>query len=78
MLGQSLGKRNRIIKISQSLIKKLAAVGDVLNLPLNSERLQKLTENYVVSNEKIKMALGKDLPVSSRKGLITTFTSFKN
>lgn len=78
LLGQSLGKRNRTIKISQSLIKKLAAVGDVLNLPLNSERLQKLTENYVVSNEKIKMVLGKDLPVSSRKGLITTFTSFKN
>jgi nucleoside-diphosphate-sugar epimerase len=54
----------------------LASVGDVLKLPLNSERLQKLTESYVVSNTKIKKALGKQLPVSSKEGLIKTFQSF--
>ncbi|WP_281638447.1 NAD-dependent epimerase/dehydratase family protein [Flavobacterium marginilacus] len=77
LLGLSLGKRNRIIKISALLIKKIASVGDVLKLPLNSERLQKLTENYVVSNKKIKDAIGKEFPVSAREGLLTTFDSFK-
>jgi nucleoside-diphosphate-sugar epimerase len=77
LLGQSLGKRNKTMKISASLIRKIASVGDVLKLPLNSERLQKLTENYVVSNEKIKKALGKELPVSASEGLLSTFKSFK-
>jgi nucleoside-diphosphate-sugar epimerase len=78
LLGQSLGKPNKIMKISASLIRRLAAIGDVLKLPLNSERLQKLTENYVVSNKKIKLVLGKELPISAKKGLLTTFKSFKN
>jgi hypothetical protein len=53
-------------------------MGDYLKLPLNSERLQKLTESYVVSNEKIKTAIGKPLPVSSKDGLLTTFKSFSS
>lgn len=77
LLGQSLGKRNKILKISTSLIQNIAFLGDKLGLPLNSERLQKLTENYVVSNQKIKKTLGKELPVSAREGLLTTFDSFK-
>jgi hypothetical protein len=47
-----------------------------LYLSLNSERLQKLTENYVVSNEKIIEVMGKPLSVSSPDGLIVTFKSF--
>jgi nucleoside-diphosphate-sugar epimerase len=56
----------------------LAKIGDLLKLPLNSERLQKLTENYVVSNDKIKKALGKELPVSAREGLNKTIASFRD
>ena len=56
----------------------LARIGDLLKLPLNSERLQKLTESYVVSNFKIKAALGKPLPVSSKEGLVRTFQSFSH
>jgi hypothetical protein len=41
--------------------------------------LQKLTENYVVSNQKIKMALQVDkLPVRAADGLTRTILSFKN
>lgn len=78
LLGQSLEKPNKVMKISVSLITRLATIGDVLKLPLNSERLQKLTENYEVSNKRIKEVLGKELPVSARKGLLTTFKSFRN
>lgn len=77
LLGDSLGKRNRILKIPTSLINKIASVGDVLKLPLNSERLQKLTENYRVSNEKIKSAIGVErLPYSAQQGLEKTIKSF--
>jgi nucleoside-diphosphate-sugar epimerase len=76
LVAESKGKKARILNLSKSLIKVLARVGDLLKLPLNSERLQKLTESYIVSNAKIKKALGKQLPVSSKEGLMRTFKSF--
>ena len=54
----------------------MAKIGDVFKLTLNSERLQKLTESYVVSNEKIKSALAVSFPVSTIEGLTTTAKSF--
>ena len=76
LIAESKGKESKIMKFSNSIITKLARLGDFLKLPFNSERLQKLTENYVVSNAKINNALGKPLPVSSKVGLIKTFQSF--
>ncbi len=78
MIAESKGRKPRILNVSRSLIKVLACVGDILKLPLNSERVQKLTESYIVSNTKIKEALGKPLPVSSKEGLIKTFKSFSD
>jgi nucleoside-diphosphate-sugar epimerase len=77
LLGISLGKKSRIVNIPSTWIKGIAKLGDHLHLPLNSERLQKLTENYVVSNKKIIGAIGKPLPVASKDGLLITFDSFK-
>jgi nucleoside-diphosphate-sugar epimerase len=76
-MSDSLSKKCRLLKVPVPLIKWIAAVGDRLSLPLNSERLQKLTENYVVSNQKLLKAIGKPLPFSAREGLIKTFQSFK-
>ena len=71
------GIKARLLSISPSLITLIAKVGDMLDLPLNSEMLKKLTENYIVDNSKIKFALNiKKMPVSSRDGLIQTFKSF--
>ena len=78
MIAVSKGKKAIILNLSQTLIKMLARIGDLLKLPLNSERLQKLTESYVVNNAKIKTALGKPLPVSSKEGLVRTFQSFSH
>jgi nucleoside-diphosphate-sugar epimerase len=77
LLCTSLEKRNRIFKIPSYCIKGIAKLGDYLHLPLNSERLQKLTENYVVSNQKIVAAIGQPLPIASKEGLLKTFHSFK-
>ena len=77
VINNSLQKKSRIINVSKSLISKIAAFGDVLKLPLNSEKLKKLTENYVVSNQKIKSALQiNDLPLTVTAGLEITLKSF--
>jgi nucleoside-diphosphate-sugar epimerase len=77
LIAKSKNKNPKIFKISQKKIKSFAKLGDLLRLPLNSERLEKLTENFVVSNEKIVKAIGKPLPVSAEDGLMKTLNSFK-
>ena len=76
LIAQSQNRKPKIWNISKGLIESVAAIGDKLHLPLNIERLQKLTSSYEVSNGKIKAAIGKPWPVSSREGLLKTFSSF--
>ena len=79
VMCSALGLKPRIWKMPKSLISGMARIGDVLHLPLNSFRLNKLTENYVASNAKIKSALGIDkMPVRAQHGLTKTIISFKN
>ena len=77
LIAKSLNRRKIIYNISPILIKCLAKAGDVLRLPLNSERLNKLTESYVVCNKKILNLISKPLPISSKNGLSKTFLYFK-
>ena len=77
ILAASQNRKTRIWNISKRLIEHAARIGNVFKLPLNEERLQKLTDSYVVSNKKIMSAIGKPLPVSSREGLLKTFQSFQ-
>ena len=75
---KSLGKKAHIWKLPKGLMNGVAKVGGLLHLPLNPERLRKLTENYVSSNAKIKKALGVEkMPVDAREGLKVTLNSFK-
>ncbi|QOD62067.1 NAD-dependent epimerase/dehydratase family protein [Polaribacter haliotis] len=76
IMGDVLNKPSKILYLPKSLIRLLSKVGDILPLPLNSERLQKLTENYEVSNFKIKKAIQKELPLSSEEGIKKTISSF--
>ncbi len=77
ILGESLGKKPIFWRIPRFIIQLIARLGDMIHLPLNSERLTKLTESYVVSNKKLLDALGKNLPVNSKDGLKRTFKSFQ-
>lgn len=75
---KSLGKKAHIWRLPKGLMNGVAKVGGWLHLPLNPERLRKLTENYVSSNAKIKKALGVEkMPVGAREGLKVTLNSFK-
>lgn len=77
LISISQDKKTIIYKIPRKIINILVKAGDFFSLPLNTERLEKLTENFVVSNDKIVKAIGKSLPVSVEDGLIKTFNSFK-
>lgn len=75
---KSLGKKAHIWKLPKGLMNGVAKIGGALHLPLDSERLRKLTENYISSNAKIKKALGVEkMPVDAREGLKVTLESFK-
>jgi len=78
LMAESLGRKAKVWKISVACVRALARIGDMLRLPLNSERLTKLTESYVASNAKIKAALGwEHMPVDARDGMRRTLMSFE-
>lgn len=75
---KSIGKEAHIWKLPKRLMYGVAKIGGALHLPLDSERLRKLTENYISSNAKIKSALGVEkMPVNARDGLKVTLKSFR-
>lgn len=76
LIAQARNKKVRLWSVHASFIRAIAKVGSVLHLPLNSERLQKLTESYRVSNTKLVNAIGKPLPMTAKEGLLKTFHSF--
>lgn len=79
LMAKTLNKSNRIWNWNADFIRFFAKLGTILHLPLNIERLQKLTENYIVSNVKLKKALGIDkMPVRAEDGFVKTIKSFKN
>jgi nucleoside-diphosphate-sugar epimerase len=77
LIAASRNRKPMIWKMNKAFINRMAQIGTVCKLPLNTERLRKLTENYVVSNLKMKEALGIDrLPVDVRTGIKRTLETF--
>ena len=75
---KSLGKKAHIWRLPRGLMNGVAKIGGWLHLPLNPDRMQKLTEDYISSNAKIKKALGIErMPMDAREGLKVTLESFK-
>ncbi len=73
----SVGKKAHFWRLPKRLLYGIAKIGGLLHLPLNQERFQKLTENYILSNTKIKTALGIDqMPVRAMEGIEKTLLSF--
>ena len=79
LAGEAIGKKVVFWKVPKGLVILLAKLGDVLPLPLNSERLEKLTENAVVNASPLLKVLGiKSLPLRTLAGFKKTFESFTN
>ena len=76
LIYKSQNKRPLILKIPKKIILFFAKIGDFVPLPLNSDRLKKLTKSYVVCNKKILNAISKKLPENSISGLLNVFKNF--
>ena len=78
LISSSVGKKAVIWNLPQGFMNKVVCILGFFHLPLNKERLKKLTENFVVSNQKIKSALGVDkMPLTAEEGMKKTLESFK-
>ena len=77
IMSDVLNKKIKIWAIPKYIINTIAKLGDILTLPLNTERLDKLTESYLVSNQKLLEAINKPLPTQGTTGLIKTIKSFQ-
>ena len=77
LINIALGKQVFILRIPKKIILAIAKIGDTLKLPLTSEKLNKLTNNYVVSNKKLLKFINKKLPYSTKNGLLKTFSTYK-
>lgn len=71
LIAKEAGKRSAVINIPAGLIEFLT------NLIGKKHMINKLTEDMMVSNEKLKQKIGQPLPVSIRDGLAKTIQSFR-
>ena len=77
LIAEAMGKKARLWRLPKGLMRFVAHVGDVLHLPLNTERLGKLVEDNVVDNAPLLRALGwESMPVRAEDGLRSTLRSF--
>lgn len=77
LIAESQFKMSYIMNIPQCIIKSIFHITTLFRLPLTTLELSKLTGTYVVSNEKIKKAIYKPLPVTAKEGLMNTLNSFR-
>ena len=75
IIAKTINKPVRILKLPKFMIHTLASIGDFLSLPINSDKLGKLTDNYVVSNTKITSVIGP-MPTTTEDGITRTIQSF--
>jgi nucleoside-diphosphate-sugar epimerase len=77
LISRCIGKKSKIVKVPKFVINIFAIIGTWFNLPFNKEALAKLTENYIVNNEKMKRNLNINFMHPTEDGLIRTIESFK-
>lgn len=79
LMAEACGRKPHLWRMPKGLMRFGAKVGDVLHLPLNSERLGKLTEDSFVDNAVLKRHLGwTEMPIRAEDGMRETLKSFLN
>jgi nucleoside-diphosphate-sugar epimerase len=77
MIANSQNRKLNKINIPIKLIKLLGRLGDLFNLPFNSLKIEKLTQNFVVSNHEILKQINTSLPLTAKEGLAKTLFHYK-
>ena len=77
LIAETCGKRAKLWRVPKGVMRMVAKIGDVLHLPLNTERIVKLTEDSFVNNSHLKSQLGwKRMPICAEEGMRRTLRSF--
>ena len=77
LMAETCGRKPRLLHLPKGLMRFAAKMGDVLHLPLNTERLGKLTEDSFVDNSVLKKHLGwSQMPIRAEDGMRSTLKSF--
>lgn len=77
LMAEVCGRKPRLWRLPKGLMRLAARMGDVLHLPLNTERLGKLTEDSFVDNTVLKRHLGwSEMPIRAEDGMRETLKSF--
>lgn len=77
LIAETCGRRARLWRLPKGLMRLAARIGDVLRLPLTTERIEKLTEDSFVDNSALKRMLGwQKMPVGAEEGMRATLASF--
>jgi len=77
LMAEACGRKPRLWHMPKGMMRLAARMGDVLHLPLNTERLGKLTEDSFVDNAALKKHLGwSQMPISAEDGMRETLKSF--
>ena len=77
LIAETCGKRAKLWRVPKGVMRMVAKLGDVLHLPLNTERIVKLTEDSFVNNSHLKSQLGWNrMPIRAEEGLRRTLRSF--
>ena len=75
LISRTLNKKVSILKFPTKLVLFITKLGELLPLPINSDRLEKIMKNFVVSNDKIKQGLQIEmLPIST--SIFRSFNTF--
>lgn len=77
LIAEACGRKAKLWRIPKGPMRLAARLGDVLHLPLNTERIEKLTEDSFVDNAALKRALGwQKMPIAAEDGMRQTLRSF--
>jgi nucleoside-diphosphate-sugar epimerase len=70
IIAKKLQKKARTFSIPESIVRLLAKLGDKFSfIPINSEKLKKLTDSFVVDTGEMNKKLGFELPHKTRDSI---------
>ncbi|MCR5414796.1 MAG: NAD-dependent epimerase/dehydratase family protein [Kiritimatiellae bacterium] len=77
LIAEAYETKPRLWRVPKWMMTTVAAIGSVIHLPLNKERLGKLTEDSVADNSAVKAELGwSAMPIRAEDGLRATLKEF--
>jgi nucleoside-diphosphate-sugar epimerase len=75
-MADKFNKKIHLLNFPKPFFSVVLRLASILGMHSLQVKFQKLTENFIVSNLKVKSALAKEFPVSAKEGLKKTIESF--